>query len=148
MMALAGLWSLFNLVVLVLLVVLAIFGIQALRKYLKTPAALPAAGGVSLGARLCRQRQARGMTVESVAQSLGITPQEVEAWEKDTADPTDQQLMDLAALYGGTLADLFVCSIYIVGSRWFSTGWSTGRASAPGRTTAAGTGTGSTGTWR
>ena len=78
MMALAGLWSLFNLVVLVLLVVLAIFGIQALRKYLKTPAALPAAGGVSLGARLCRQRQARGMTVESVAQSLGITPQEVE----------------------------------------------------------------------
>ena len=70
MMALAGLWSLFNLVVLVLLVVLAIFGIQALRKYLKTP-------------------------------------QEVEAWEKDTADPTDQQLMDLAALYGGTLADLF-----------------------------------------
>ena len=105
MMALAGLWSLFNLVVLVLLVVLAIFGIQALRKYLKTPAALPAAGGVSLGARLCRQRQARGMTVESVAQSLGITPQE--AWDKDTADPTDQQLMDLAALYGGTLADLF-----------------------------------------
>ena len=91
MMALAGLWSLFNLVVLVLLVVLAIFGIQALRKYLKTPAALPAAGGLSLGARLCRQRQARGMTVESVAQSLGITPQEVEAWEKDTADPTDQQ---------------------------------------------------------
>ena len=78
MMALAGLWSLFNLVVLVLLVVLAIFGIQALRKYLKTPAALPAAGGLSLGARLCRQRQARGMTVESVAQSLGITPQEVE----------------------------------------------------------------------
>ena len=74
MMALAGLWSLFNLVVLVLLVVLAIFGIQALRKYLKTPAALPAAGGLSLGARLCRQRQARGMTVESVAQSLGITP--------------------------------------------------------------------------
>lgn len=70
-------------------------GIQALRKYLKTPAALPAAGGLSLGARLCRQRQARGMTVESVAQSLGITPQEVEAWEKDTADPTDQQLMDL-----------------------------------------------------
>lgn len=53
MMALAGLWSLFNLVVLVLLVVLAIFGIQALRKYLKTPAALPAAGGLSLGARLC-----------------------------------------------------------------------------------------------
>lgn len=50
MMALAGLWSLFNLVVLVLLVVLAIFGIQALRKYLKTPAALPAAGGLSLGA--------------------------------------------------------------------------------------------------
>ena len=96
MMALAGLWSLFNLAVLVLLVVLAIFGIQALRKYLKTPAALPAAGGVSLGARLCRQRQARGMTVESVA-----------AWEKDTADPTDQQLMDLAALYGGSLADLF-----------------------------------------
>ena len=39
MMALAGLWSLFNLVVLVLLVVVAIFGIQALRKYLKTPAA-------------------------------------------------------------------------------------------------------------
>ena len=107
MMALAGLWSLFNLAVLVLLVVLAIFGIQALRKYLKTPAALPAAGGVSLGARLCRQRQARGMTVESVAQTLGVTPQEVEAWEKDTADPTDQQLMDLAALYGGTLADLF-----------------------------------------
>ena len=107
MMALAGLWSLFNLVVLVLLVVLAIFGIQALRKYLKTPAALPAAGGVSLGARLCCQRQARGMTVESVAQSLGVAPQEVEAWEKDTADPTDQQLMDLAALYGGTLTDLF-----------------------------------------
>ena len=106
MMALAGLWSLFNLVVLVLLVVLAIF-IQALRKYLKTPAALPAAGGLSLGARLCRQRQAQGMTVESVAQTLGVTPQEVEAWEKDTADPTDQQLMDLAALYGGTLADLF-----------------------------------------
>lgn len=107
MMAFAGLWSLFNLVVLVLLVVLAIFGIQALRKYLKTPAALPAAGGTSLGARLCRQRQARGMTVESVAQSLGVTPQEVEAWEKDAADPTDQQLMDLAALYGGSLADLF-----------------------------------------
>lgn len=107
MMAFAGLWSLFNLVVLVLLVVLAIFGIQALRKYLKTPAALPAAGGLSLGARLCRQRQARGMTVESVAQSLGITPQEVEAWEKDAADPTDQQFMDLAALYGGSLADLF-----------------------------------------
>ena len=108
MMALAGLWSLFNLAVLVLLVVLAIFGIQALRKYLKTPAALPAAGGrLPWGLRLCRQRQARGMTVESVAQSLGITPQEVEAWEKDTADPTDQQLMDLAALYGGTLADLF-----------------------------------------
>lgn len=107
MMALAGLWSLFNLVVLVLLVVLAIFGIQALRKYLKTPAALPAAGGVSLGARLCRQRQARGMTVESVAQSLGITPQEVEAWEKDTADPTDQQLMDLAALYGAPLRTCF-----------------------------------------
>ena len=63
--------------------------------------------GCGLGARLCRQRQARGMTVESVAQSLGVTPQEVEAWEKDTADPTDQQLMDLAALYGGTLADLF-----------------------------------------
>ena len=107
MMAFAGLWSLFNLVVLVLLVVLAIFGIQALRKYLKTPAALPAAGGLSLGARLCRQRQAQGMTVESVAQTLGVTPQEVEAWEKDAADPTDQQLMDLAALYGGTLAALF-----------------------------------------
>ena len=89
------------------ILVVAIFGIQALRKYLKTPAALPAAGGVSLGAKLCRQRQARGMTVESVAQSLGVTPQEVEAWEKDAADPTDQQLMDLAALYGGSLADLF-----------------------------------------
>lgn len=107
MMALAGLWSLFNLVVLVLLVVLAIFGIQALRKYLKTPAALPAAGGLSLGAKLCRQRQARGMTVESVAQSLGVSPQTVTAWEGGTLVPDDGQLAALAGLYGCSIAQLF-----------------------------------------
>lgn len=49
MMAFAGLWSLFNLVVLVLLVVLAIFGIQALRKYLKTPAAFLRPGALPWG---------------------------------------------------------------------------------------------------
>ena len=115
MMALAGLWSLFNLAVLVLLVVLAIFGIQALRKYLKTPAALPAAGGVSLGARLCRQRQARGMTVESVAQSLGFTPQEVEGHPCGPVSQMSAFPQQNAAPGGpiGSARGGFVCSIYI-----------------------------------
>lgn len=85
MMALAGLWSLFNLVVLVLLVVLAIFGIQALRKYLKTPEG-PARS--PLAANLGQRRLARGMAPEAVAQALGVSPQTVTAWEGGPWSPT------------------------------------------------------------
>ena len=60
----------------------------------------------ALGARLRAARTSAGVTQQTVAQLLQVTPQTVRNWEAGRHEPTEQTIDDLAAAYGISLEHL------------------------------------------
>ena len=56
--------------------------------------------------RLARLRKARGLTLASIAQALGVSKPTVWAWEQGKARPVDNRLDALAAILGVTREEL------------------------------------------
>ena len=48
-------------------------------------------------------RESRGMSQKFVAVSLGVKPPQVSKWESEATEPTIENLVKLAALYGVTV---------------------------------------------
>lgn len=59
------------------------------------------------GKNLGEQRNARGWTLEQVADRIGVSWQSVSKWEKGQSRPTVENQAKLAGLYGMTVAMLF-----------------------------------------
>lgn len=91
---------LLNLCLIAALIWLLILLVRALRKYLKSAPAREekAALRQTLGERIRAVRQARGMTQEFVAESLGVSRQAVSKWESGASDPSTSNLLALAKL--------------------------------------------------
>jgi len=60
----------------------------------------------SLGARIKRLRQERELTLQVVADELGLTPAAISHWESGRIIPKDKKLQDLAKVLGVTFAAL------------------------------------------
>ncbi|MBQ7628898.1 MAG: helix-turn-helix domain-containing protein [Selenomonadaceae bacterium] len=60
-----------------------------------------------LAERIYRSRKALGMTQETLAEKLGITPQSVSRWENGQSRPDVDMLPRLAAFFGITIDALF-----------------------------------------
>ena len=101
----------------VLLINIAFFGltiylivllIKALRKYLRSAPIRKekAETAKTLGEAL---KQARKMTQEFVAESLGVSRQAVSKWESGVSDPSTSNLLALAKLYGISAEELLRC---------------------------------------
>ena len=59
-----------------------------------------------MGARIKRLRQARELTLQAVADDLGLTPAAISHWESDRIIPKDKKLENLAKILGVTFAAL------------------------------------------
>lgn len=60
----------------------------------------------TLGRRLLMARVAAGYTAEEVASSLGQKLKNVEAWELDKTEPSDEILQELSTLYNTPVYNL------------------------------------------
>ncbi len=60
----------------------------------------------SLGERIKECRQDRGLTLQAVADELGLTPAAISHWESGRITPKDKKLQGLARVLRVTLADL------------------------------------------
>ena len=61
---------------------------------------------MTLGKKLALQRKAVGMTLEEVALKIRVTPQTLADWENNIGEPSIQNLVDFALLFGASLDDL------------------------------------------
>lgn len=61
---------------------------------------------MTLGEKLSEKRRERGLTQESVAEALGVTPQAVSKWENDASCPDIMLLPAIARLYETTTDEL------------------------------------------
>ena len=61
---------------------------------------------MTLGKKLALQRKAVGMTLEEVALKIRVTPQTIADWENNIGEPSIQNLVDFALLFGASLDDL------------------------------------------
>ncbi|MCL2593174.1 MAG: helix-turn-helix transcriptional regulator [Defluviitaleaceae bacterium] len=60
----------------------------------------------SIGKKIAYYRKAKGMTQDSLAESLGLTPQAISKWENDQTCPDITLLSPLAKLFGTTVDEL------------------------------------------
>ncbi len=60
----------------------------------------------SLGNRIMKNRKAKGLTQDQLAEQLGVTPQAVSKWENDLSCPDITTLPKLAELFGITTDEL------------------------------------------
>ena len=60
----------------------------------------------TIGSRIAQMRKEKGMTQESLAQSLGLSPQAVSKWENDLACPDITLLPQLSRLLGVSADEL------------------------------------------
>ena len=76
--------------------------VKALRKYLNSGKVTPETVAVrkSLGEALNEHRTRFKMTLEFVAEHLGVSRQAVSKWENGTSDSSTSNLLALAKLYG------------------------------------------------
>ena len=65
---------------------------------------------MEIGNQIKALRQRRGVTQESLAQHLGVTPQAVSKWERGVATPDIGMLPDISAYFGVTIDELFALS--------------------------------------
>ncbi|MEK1888959.1 MAG: helix-turn-helix transcriptional regulator [Phyllobacterium sp.] len=56
----------------------------------------------TLGGRLSRARDAKGMSIGEVAARIGVKPQTIAAWESDRSEPRANRLVMLAGFLGVT----------------------------------------------
>ena len=61
---------------------------------------------MTIGEKLSEKRRAKGLTQDSVAERLGVTPQAVSKWENDASCPDISLLPAIAALYETTIDEL------------------------------------------
>ena len=61
----------------------------------------------TFGKKLAALRKARGLTQDSVAERLSVSPQAVSKWENDSSCPDIALLPQIAALYDTTIDALF-----------------------------------------
>ncbi len=61
---------------------------------------------MTLGEKLNEKRKAKGLTQESVAETLGVTPQAVSKWENNISCPDITLLPQIALLYETTVDEL------------------------------------------
>lgn len=67
---------------------------------------VPGAGHGSLGKRLAKLRQERGLTLAQVAEQLGVSKPTVWAWEHDRSQPVTSRIEALAETLGVAEAEL------------------------------------------
>ena len=60
----------------------------------------------SLGKKINELRREKGMTQETLAERMGVTPQAVSKWENDLSAPDIQSLPLMAELFGVTTDEL------------------------------------------
>lgn len=65
---------------------------------------------MELGTQIKALRTARGVTQETLAEQLGVTPQAVSKWERNVTVPDIQMLPMLSAYFGVTIDELFALS--------------------------------------
>lgn len=65
---------------------------------------------MELGNQIKALRRARGITQETLAEKLGVSPQAVSKWERSAAMPDVQLLPELSACFGVTIDELFALS--------------------------------------
>lgn len=65
---------------------------------------------MEIGNQIRQLRLRRGITQESMAQHLGVTPQAVSKWERGAATPDISMLPALSAYFGVTIDELFALS--------------------------------------
>ena len=94
--------QLVNVLLLAGLVWLIVLVIRALRKYLRSGEKRREAAVIrqTLGERIKACRTEKRMTQEFVAESLGVSRQAVSKWESGQSDPSTQNLIALAKLFG------------------------------------------------
>ena len=100
--------TLVRLAILGLVVYAVMQGIKALKKYNRSEEVRKEKAEVrrSLGEVLKEHRVRCKMTLEFVAESLGISRQAVSKWETGTADPSTSNLLALAKLFGISAEEL------------------------------------------
>lgn len=100
--------TLVRLAILGLVVYAVMQGIKALKKYNRSEEVRKEKAEVrrSLGEVLKEHRVRCKMTQEFVAESLGVSRQEVSKWETGTADPSTSNLLALAKLFGISAEEL------------------------------------------
>lgn len=65
---------------------------------------------MELGNQIKALRRSRGITQETLAEKLGVSPQAVSKWERSAAMPDVQLLPELSACFGVTIDELFALS--------------------------------------
>ena len=65
---------------------------------------------MEIGNQIKALRLQRGITQEALAEQLGISPQAVSKWERNTATPDIQLLPALSSYFGVTIDELFSLS--------------------------------------
>ncbi|MDD6160527.1 MAG: helix-turn-helix domain-containing protein [Oscillospiraceae bacterium] len=65
---------------------------------------------MEIGNQIRSLRQQRGITQETLAEKLGVSPQAVSKWERDAAMPDIQLLPAISAYFGVTIDELFALS--------------------------------------
>ena len=61
---------------------------------------------MTYGERIRREREAKGLTQEELAEAVGVSRQAVSKWENGTSDPSTSNLCALAKLYGIPVEEL------------------------------------------
>ncbi len=61
---------------------------------------------MTLGEKLTEKRKAKGLTQDSVAETLGVTPQAVSKWENNVSCPDITLLPEIASLYETSVDEL------------------------------------------
>ena len=65
---------------------------------------------MELGNQIKTLRTQRGITQETLADALNVSPQAVSKWERGTAMPDIQLLPDISSYFGVTIDELFALS--------------------------------------
>ena len=63
---------------------------------------------MTIGEKIVKLRKRNGMSQESFSEKLGVSRQAISKWENDTAQPTSENLAQIAKLFNVSISSLLI----------------------------------------